>query len=284
MASGDPIARGNIELGVDTTPMDAGLDKAKAKATQGAAEIQAAVAMKSEATAAAAAMKAEAPAATAAAKATSGFAASAKSVVAPISNAVGAVVTLIGRFNAVLAIGGLVTGTFLSIAAALNRKRDAARAAARELGELQIKIDALNNSPVSKAFDPDPEGTDLKAKYAERANQLYALYTEAAGKAAKAGKKTREAQLAAEFRDKENALLEEERLELESLRRREDLNRKMAANSAASDQYATMAKQIEDLKRQLDSASNTAFGRMEVSIEKLGKVVEAIRRNTGRGG
>lgn len=236
MEEGLSAAQGKaVEAGVKT---ENAVQDAREKVRQ---ERTARIAAEEAARTAATVQQAAAPAA----KATEGFGKQLSNLTSPLRLAVGAFTQIVGSFTSIIAIGGAVTGVFIAIGKAITAKADAAKAAAKELGKLQVEIDKLRNTPISDAFDPDPEGTTIRKRYAERLDAELGVIQAARVAAEKAGNDRRASELVAEYNAAEDRIRAEERLQLEALARRQTLNRNMAETEARVKADAELKAQRE---------------------------------------
>jgi len=260
MANGDPIARGTIELGANTAPMEAALTDAKGKAVESAKQTENAVqdarekvkqeraariAAEEVARAATQVQTATQPASQAA----ESFGKRMQKLTEPLRATVGAFTAIMGSFTAIVAIGGTVAGVFIAIGKALTAKADAAKAAAAELAKFQRQLEILRNSDVTEALDPDPEGTAIKKRYAERLEAEYDLTLKAAMAAEKAGNKRRAEEILADGKATELRLRDEEQKELKSAETRWRLRQGLAKQAEEDAEKARL-----DAVREADDA------------------------------
>jgi hypothetical protein len=292
LATGDPIARGNIELGVNTTPMEEGLSAAQGKAVEAGVKTENAVqdarekvrqeragriAAEEAARTAATVQQATAPAA----KATEGFGKQLSNLTSPLRLAVGAFTQIVGSFTSIIAIGGAVAGVFLAISKAITAKADAAKAAAKDLAALQKEIDKLRNTPITEAFDPDPEASAIRKRYSERLDAELGVIQAARIAAEKAGNDRRADELVAEYKAAEDRIMAEERLQLQALERRRTLNRNMAETEARLKADAELKARQEadaELNQQRQDDIDEIVNNWKQATGKIGEMMSDNQR------
>lgn len=292
MAQGDPIARGNIELGANTAPMEAALAGAKDKAVAQAQEIQQAV----NTTVAAAPQAAASTATTMAAE----VAKATDEERYQIALQEMATRQEIHRRERV-ALEDMRRGTQRLAASArpfADQMRDATQAMGRLAGMAAIFtaatvgafklgqtirdyiLEALKSSNDKvKEFKENMDLSDVEGSIAATSKQINKL----TGEIEERERSYRLAFLTPiQNSSRLRGLKDEVALLQQTIRLlRETKEAKRLANER-DDAVKEQREQIKALRLEIDKLNQTTFSRLEVSVEKIGAYVELLARRMGR--